>query len=103
MERCRRHFNYGNWLMQTAPQPWLLTVNGGPDASGLYQRDTYPEEADTGCTPQIRFFNQAVPNFQNTVLAIMHIRANISFRGRRGVPLGGFSPQVPARPQLNAP
>jgi hypothetical protein len=32
MERSRRTFDYGNWLMQTTPQCWLLTVDGPPDA-----------------------------------------------------------------------
>merc|ERR1712139_726736 len=57
MERSRRTFNYGNWLMQTCPTAWQLTVNGGPDASGLYPRGIYPEAADEGATPQIRFLN----------------------------------------------
>lgn len=97
MERSRRTFNYSNWLMQTTPQCWLLTVDGPADASGLYPRATYPEANDVGCTPQVRFLNQAVPAFNNTVLGIMHIRAKISVRGRRGVPLEGFNPQ-PALP-----
>jgi len=94
MERCHRTMNYGNWLMQTTPQCWLLTVNGPADASGLYPREVYPEDANVGTTPQVRFLNQAVPAFSNTVLAIMHIRAKISVRGRRGVPLEGFNPSV---------
>lgn len=77
----------------------------GPVSAGLYPRDIYPETANVGCTPQVRFLNQAVPNFGNTVLAIMHVRANVSFRGRRGVPLEGFSPQPvdPVRPSIQAP
>jgi hypothetical protein len=94
LERSRRHFNYSNWLMQTCPTSWLLTVNGPEDAQGLYPRAIYPEGPDQGATPQIRFLNQSVPNFGNTVLAIMHIRANISVRGRRGVPLSGFNPNI---------
>jgi hypothetical protein len=51
----------------------------------------------------MRFLNQAVPNFGNTVLAIMHIRAKISVRGRRGVPLDGFTvqPALPLPPKLS--
>jgi hypothetical protein len=38
MERVKRTFNYGNWLMQTTPQAWNLTVNGPADQSGLFPR-----------------------------------------------------------------
>jgi hypothetical protein len=97
MERSKRTFDYGNWLMQTTPQCWLLTVDGPADAQGLYPRAIYPEAADEGCTPQVRFLNQAVPNFGRTVLGIMHIRAKVSVRGRRGVPLDGFN-SSPSKP-----
>jgi hypothetical protein len=81
--------------MQTTPQCWLATVNSAADPSGLYDRQIYPEGAvgsgdPLGTTPQTRFFAEYVPQFGNTVLALMHIRAHISVRGRRGVPLGGF-------------
>lgn len=48
---CRRVVNYRNWLLQTCPEPWLLTRNG----LGADGRQLYPDQASDQRAPIIRY------------------------------------------------
>lgn len=54
--KCVRRVDYRNWLVQTVPEPWLLTQNG----TGGDGRQLYPDQAADQRTPVVKFAAQYV-------------------------------------------
>jgi len=82
-QKCKRRLNYSNWIIQTCPQPYLATVEDGGTS-----RVRYPEaSSDSPVTPSIRMVAQNLPEVGRLTLGVLHIRCNITVRGRRGVVL----------------